>query len=319
MLFGRKQPDEKTVLVLDIENGSVGAALARISKEHAPRLFGEVRKRVRMLPTRDARTLTKEVERALGEVLLHTNEVAARVRQSGELAPVGEVSRSMVFLRAPWVHVDFNNARLPTTAATDEFLHAIQGVYGDTLLQAPLSFHSFGVSTAPILHTMFEEHEPSLIAIIGGEVTELFVTDGGAVRAYATIPLGSHALLRTLKTHSGLSDAEIYSLLRLQGGQNEALRAAAAHFASEFGSIARALLHTEHLRNVFVLGEAPFGTWFAKTLAEGELGEVFTEGGEVRALHPRHIAPYLSAHAGKPDVPLMLASLFADQHMSVYT
>ena len=57
MLFGRKKAPEKTILTLDVEQGSVGSALVRISPNEPPRIFGEFRTH---LPLGDTRRLHPE-------------------------------------------------------------------------------------------------------------------------------------------------------------------------------------------------------------------------------------------------------------------
>ncbi|MBC7836155.1 hypothetical protein H7X87_00035 [Acetobacteraceae bacterium] len=312
-LFGKQPRSGKTILLLDIENGSVGGVFARVSPDHAPKLFGEIRKKIRILPSRDADSLMKEIEKAAHEVLAHASEVAARVRLNESLSSIGKVERGAVFLRSPWAHVDFDDTGTVSTSAVDELLLSMQGLYTDAMGDSPVSFHSFGASTGPILHRIFEATEYSLICIMSAEITELCVTDGENVRGYATLPFGSNTIMRTLKAHNGLSDAEAYSLLRLPFSRSaEALHATCAHMLKEFASAAHALLHHYPSRNVFVVAQEPFAHWLAQTLESEHLQEIFTEGGEVRALSQRHVTPYLAAHAQKPDIPLMLASLFAD-------
>ncbi len=320
VLFPKKQPaGERIVLLLDIENGSVGAGLVRLSPLHAPKLFGEVRKHTRIPKTHDSELLAKEVEKAAGEALAHIQEVAGRVRLHAQLAPLGKIERGAVFLRAPWVHVDFNDAGRPETSAVDTFLDSVKQLGGSILGDLPTSFHSFGVSAGPILHSLFDIEDRSVICMLGGEVTELFVTDSTGVHGYATIPLGTHTVIRTLQTHNGLSEAEVYSLLRLpRSASTETLHTSASHMLGEFMSVLRALLYKDPSKHVFVVGEEPFTEWLAQVLAHKDLGDIFTERGEVRTVGRHHVAPYLAGHAEKPDIPLMLLSLFADARFGAY-
>src|SRR5690349_19059259 len=107
MLFGKK-PDGKTLLVLDIEQGSVGSSLVRLSSSEPPRLFGETRIALKVLPTRDTISLLREVAAGLRTALHHAAQVASRLRNAPEgknsesLKTIGVVSHSTVFLGAPW-------------------------------------------------------------------------------------------------------------------------------------------------------------------------------------------------------------------------
>src|SRR4051812_18412130 len=110
MLFGKKQPEEKTVLILDVENGSVGSALVRLVENQPPKLFGETRIELPVLHTRDSASLMREVSRGLNHALVHAAEVAGRLRNTPmgqarvqeDLQNMGQISHSAVFLSAPW-------------------------------------------------------------------------------------------------------------------------------------------------------------------------------------------------------------------------
>jgi phosphohistidine phosphatase SixA len=81
--------------------------------------------------------------------------------------------------------------------------------------------------------------------------------------------------------------------------------------------VARELLANHAVGEVFVVAHEPYAEWFAQALTHSELENIFTSGGRVRAVRPHHITPYLAAHARKPDLALMLGSLFADYRPSV--
>ncbi len=80
MLFwGKKSPD-KTILILDVENGSVGSALVRLSPDKQPKLFGEARFNTPLGMSRSGEKLSKDIEEAAREALRNASEVAARIR-----------------------------------------------------------------------------------------------------------------------------------------------------------------------------------------------------------------------------------------------
>src|SRR3990167_7759665 len=96
-LFSKKPPT--TALILDIENGSVGSCLVKLAPGQAPQLFGEARTAVPLMDTRSAASLSRAVEHAASESLLHASEVAARLRHhAGALPPVSKV---VIFMAAP--------------------------------------------------------------------------------------------------------------------------------------------------------------------------------------------------------------------------
>ena len=139
---------------------------------------------------------------------------------------------------------------------------------------------------------------------------ELLLLQRGVVVGRATIPGGRHLLLRTLKSHGGLTDAEARSALHLQSAHiEEPLSSAAAHFVRAFKDAARDLLFHASVRSVYIVVEEPLGEWFAKILGGEPLQEVFPEGGVVRALRTHHLQPYIGSHA-RPDLFLMLETLY---------
>lgn len=322
-VFGKPQSREKTILLLDVENGSVGAALARISPRAAPRVFGEKRIRTPLLSTYDANFLIKEIEKAARDACVHASEVAARIRAHTTLSPMGTIARTAVFLHAPWSSLDFEESETPTITATESILESLRPLARTFFSDVPLSFHSFGAATSPIVHSLFETPQYSLVCTASAEVMEFLLVDGDTVWGHATIPMGSHTLLRTLKTHAGLSEAEARSAMRLSlhagiesGVAGEALRAATLYFLEEFAQVVHKLLLHQPLERIYVVAEEPFAQWFAQALADESLEELFPDGGEVRAVEARHLIPHIAAHAPSPDVSLILGSLFADARWS---
>lgn len=316
-LFGGKKGSGQTVLILDIENGSVGSALAHLAHEHSPKLFGEVRVAVPLLHARDAKTLSSYIHKAATDALVHAQEVAARLRAHPGLARLGNPTRAHVFLHAPWSRVEFAESGAPAIAAPEDFLASMRGVSAGTVGDLPLYFHSFGTAAAPILPSLYETYGPVLVCVVSGELVELLIVEGGAVRGYGTIPFGTHTLLRTLRTHGGISEAEARSLLKLPvSSAEEALQASVAHFAHEVSDTARTLLASESAGTVLVVAHEPFSTWFARALTHEAVGALFAEGSTVRTVRPAHVMPYIAAHAQRPDIALMLGSLFADARLS---
>ena len=322
-LFGRKNSGgEKTVAIVDIENGSVGAALVRLSSHDAPKLFGETRILLPLVSTQDVRTLAHETEKALHLALAHISEVASRVRTHEVLASTGEVERVAGFFSVPWasMHLAGGGADFMPQMSS-----ALLDASHDILGGRPLTMHPYGAAAAHGATVLFPQEAPTILCIVSGETAELLVIDRSALKARATIPVGLHTLLRTLMSHGGASAAEARSLLALtpargHAGFAEPLAHAQSHFAREFADVARPLLKTAPIENVLVVAPQGAEEWFARALAQPEhdgLADLFPEGSTVRAMRAGHAQPYLSAHAAKPDLPLMLEALFVDQKLGV--
>ncbi len=322
MLFrGKKSPD-KTILILDVESGSVGSALVRLSPDKQPKLFGETRFTTPLRTSRSGEQLSRAIEEAAHEAVLNASEVAARIRMHDEVAPLGAIDHVAIFMSAPWGRPNLLESRpdfLPkmTEVLTEEVARSFGYV--------PSSFYT-GAGAAAFGTRAAVSKEPCLVCVVTGEVSELMRMDEEGVAAHATIPTGSHALLRTLRTHGGLSEAEARSAARLpfeSTRMREPFAAAGSHFAEQFKDAARELAQPGEVLQVRIIGLEPTAECFARALgrsptgaalAEDSLAELFPQGGEVRALRARHLTPHIAAHAPNPDVMLLLAALFVDSH-----
>jgi hypothetical protein len=300
-MFGKKSSD-KTVLILDIENGSVGSALAKLSPGFAPALFGEHRVAVPVMDTRSAHSLARAIEHAASESLLQASEVSARLRHHAQaLAPVGQV---VIFMAAPWGTPNLAQGRPDFAPAFGELQPRIQSLFGDV----PTTLHAHASAAVHGLRVAYPHEENALLVSVNGEVSELLLLEDARVVGHATAPTGLGTLLRTLKSHAGYSEHEARSALRM-GQRSEASEAAAAHFAIEVKQAARELFAGTGQGSVFVLAQEPSAEWFARSLAHKSLAELFPQGGTVRALRPAHLAPYV-AHSGSLDTHLLLDALY---------
>lgn len=306
-MFGTCAP-QKTVLILDIENGSVGSALVRIKPGQAPALFGEHRIAVPLMDTRSAHTLARAIEHAASESLLHQSEVSARLRHhAGALPPV---SRVVMFMAAPWGTPNLGAGRPDFAPAFGELHPRIRSLFGDV----PTSMHAHASAAVHGLRHAYPHEEQALLVSVNGEVSELLLLHEGRVVGHATVPVGVGAVLRTLKSHAGLSEHEARSILRL-GHQSEATEAAALHFASEFKDAARDLFRGQGEGSVVVLAHEPISEWFARSLARRELADLYPQGGVVRALRPAHLQSFV-AHHGTQDTHLLLNALYTNASLA---
>lgn len=300
-MFG-KRSSNKTVLILDIENGSVGSALVKLAPGQAPALFGEHRVMVPLMDTRSAHSLARAVEHAASEALLHQAQVSARLRHhAGALEPV---SRVVMFMAAPWGTPNLAQGRPDFAPAFGELAPRIQSLFGDV----PTAMHAHASAAVHGLRTAYPHEERALLVSVNGEVTELVLLEDSRVVGHATAPTGLGHVLRTLKSHAGYSEHEARSSLRL-GHQSEASQAAAAHFAGEFKQAAQELFAGQAHGNVFVLAHEPSAEWFARSLAHKSLAELFPHGGTVRAIRFGHLSPFV-AHSGSRDTHILLDALY---------
>lgn len=299
-LFGKKSP-RKSVVLLDIENGSVGSGLVRLNSGEAPHLFGAQRAATPLMDTRSAATLLRSVEHASAESLLHISEVAARLRHANALGPVGKV---VLFLAAPWGVPNLSEGR-PDFSRTllESVAPRIRSLFGDV----PVVTHAHASAAVAGLRALYPHERDALVLSINGEVSELMLLEDGRVVGHATAPVGVHTIVRTLKSHAGMNDAEARSALKL-GVRNEAIEAAEAHFAGEFAYTAQELYGGQGRGSVFVLAHEPAGEWFARALSHNSVAGLFPQGGAVRLIRAGHFGGLVGGSS--PDTHLALAALY---------
>lgn len=298
--------------MLDVENGSVGSALAQLAQYKQPKLFGEMRSHAPLGSRVTGALLSSTIKKAAAEAIRHAGEVAARIRLHPKTAPLGRVDSVFVFLAPPWGKPNLGEGRPDFMPDMSQYLLGeLRTVFEDV----PVSFYTSAGATAFGVRSLFAP-EPCLVCTVTGELSELMRMDGEGVRAHATFPTGSNALLRTLRAHGGLSEHEARSAARLPFGTKhirEPFDAAAGEFAGHFKNTVKELLSPGDILRVRVIAAEPAGEWFARALAADEsLAELFPDGGEVRALRSHHLTEHIEAHAEVPDLLLMLDALFAD-------
>ncbi len=338
--FGGKKKVEETVLVLDIESGSVGSALARISTKHAPKLFADNRVALPVPATLDAHKLLRATEKATQEALLHTATIAGRLRTSAlytgnasqkashtikNIAKAGTVDRAEVFLSPPWS--DFTPAKRGNAWTHEPLLlaqtrKAIEQVFGAILI----TFHPLGSMVAQTTYRLFEQPDETLFATLGGEVLELVLSQEGRLRGRSTLPVGTNTLVRTLQTHGGISLPEARSALHLArfstmsdtlGNHSpyaQPLAAVQQLLLSHINTVSDELLRFSQAGTIIVVAPEPVGELLARGFAsEPALLDIFPHRAQVRALHTHHLTPHLAAHAPNPDLLLILEALAVEK------
>jgi len=315
MLFGGKKDAERTVLILDVESGSVGSALVQLMPDKQPKLSGEMRSHAPLSMNRTGLKLSSDIQNAARDAVRNAAGVAARLRLHPKAAALGRVGSVAVFLSPPWgkpnlasgapdfmqdVAVSARRSRSGVCGYTGVFLYIRRR--GGVWRARP-------VCARAVLGVQY--YRRGLRAYAHGQ---------RGVRAHATIPTGFNSLLRTLRAHGGISEAEARSAARLPFETKhikEPFAAAAAHFAGQFKDAAQELLSPGDVFRVRVIGHEPVGEWFAQAIAMDEsLAELFPEGGEVRAVRSHHVTEHIEAHAENPDLMLMLNALFVDSHFN---
>lgn len=316
-LFGRKKardlPVGRTVLLVDIENGSVGAGLVHALANHQPRLFGGRRELVAPGMRLSGVQLSERIERTLASVLQALSRAASRVRSHRSAAHLGEVSSAVVVMAPPWGRPNLSRGR-------PDFLDSMTATSAREIARSfgyiPTKYFTNAGVVAYGTQALFGP-QPMLLLSISAEVSELMRMDEEGVQAHATIPLGSHALLRTLMSHGGLSEAEARSAARMPFGNprfGEPSTAHAKHYARELADVLRELMRPGEVARVRVVAAEPHGEWIAQALTETDvLHEFFPHGGEIRALRPHHLGEHVVAHGLDQDIALMLGALFVDR------
>jgi hypothetical protein len=316
-MFGKKKDSGLTVALVDIESGSVGAALTRISRDDAPKIFGETRVSIPLSSSRNTVALASEIERATREALAHISGVAARMRSNGIVAEQGEVEHAALFFSPPWAKMHLSGG---TADYMESMRHSVQKEVADVFGYISTTHHPLGTAAAHTSARIVVDGHPFILCIVGREVTELLVVSPQMLLGHSTIPVGLNNVLRTLVSHGGVSHAEARSFLHLAERENhtlyEPLSSAEEHFARQFTDAARELRAGASPTGIVVIAPEPLQGIFAQALTNYEpLSEVFPDGGVVRALRPTHLMPYLAAHAQMPDFALMIEALFVDARL----
>ena len=312
--FSSKKPlTGKTIALFDIENGSIAVALTRFSPTEEPRVFAEKRFPFSIPTQIHADALLQKIEASIEEGATHLSEVAARVRAHPVLGNTGVIEKSIFFLGAPWGKLDSLSGSEQQATAPRALTTSLKAISTRRLGDIPASFHMFSRAATHTISS-FYPNEASALCIISGEMTELIVIAEYKIAEYATFPIGLHTILRTLVSHSGISMEEARSaLILLPSYLLEAIHAAQQHFLEQlFHSLEPLATHVD-IQNLFIIAHEPYGEWFAQTIvASDSIATLFSDGGVVRALRATQFAPFIAAHAPRPDLFILLETLFAN-------
>lgn len=292
-MFGGKKTG-RTVLLLDIESGSVATALLTLSKKEGPQLFAYKRIDAPLESTRSSESIFKTFTKTLEESLITAAEVAARMRMHGR-EDVGTISHIAVFFSAPWGMPDLhNNKKNFADGVVPQVHNALEKFFGSTRA----SYHTSADALAFSART-FDTSSDALIASLRGELLEMLLFNKNAVQAYSTVPVGTRNILRTLKAHGQLTEHEARSMLALlsHAGESEyePLVASGEHIGRAFAEGAELLVPYGRPTTIVVVGERPLADWLTKRIAEEEkLANLFSEHTTVESLKQHYFAAPLA-------------------------
>lgn len=308
-MFGKKKAAAtgakgSTVLVLDVESGSVASALLRLSPSGNPAFLAYERQEMPLSPTVHSAKISLSLEQTLRHSLLYISEVAARMRTHAPELGYGNLSSAVVFLAAPWGVPNLTvRASEYVPGIRDYIKEQIQAAVGNIQVTFYTSADSIAYGSR-----VLGKHEDTIVASLRGELLELLLLNATGPRGYGTVPLGSRSVLRTLQTHGALTTHEARSMLALTQHHDhsyEPLLAAGRHLSGHFADGAALLLPANQATSILVVGERALGDWFAKHIAEDpRVTELFSEDSTVEALHPRHMSSLVEV--GRVNDPFML-------------
>jgi hypothetical protein len=294
MLFGRPKKEEaKTVLIVDIEGGSVAAALARRAADGSLAILNERRLTMPLRPHRSAEALASEAQKLLERLLPEMSALALRF---------GGASSVDVFLSPPWGKPNLESG---TPDFVPHMQESVRRHLSPYFAHTP-QFHTSAGAALGGLRAAVPAESDYLLCIVTGEMTELLHLHDGAVVGRASMPHGVNLPLRTLHSHAGMSGAEARSALKL-GHPAEPLAAATESYAHELFATGRDLFDTRAPKRVWVVSS--LGDYFARALSHHTLNDLFHQGGVVSALRPGHAAHLIPGASGR-DLFLILETLF---------
>ena len=314
-MFGNKKVTGNTVLILDIESGSVATALVDLAKQ-VPHIVSYQRQQLPLSQSRSGGDISRALEQTLSLSLRHSAEVAARMRVHAPEQGMGQVAKTIVFLAAPWGSPNLIVGGPQYAPGIRQYVkESVEAAFGDL----PVSFYT---AADAVLYgsRKLGKHTDTIAVSLRGEMLELLLLNEGATQGYSTVPLGSRSILRTLQTHGAMSEHEARSLLNLtkhkDDWQYEPLLAAGRHLSDSFADGVELLLPAGTASNLVVVGEQPLGEWFAKHIADNpRLANLFSEESTVEALLPFQLKGHIEQGTVHDPFVLLETLLVGDKHI----
>ena len=313
-MFGKKKATGNTVLILDIESGSVATALVDLSKQ-VPQIVSYQRQQLPLTQSRSGSDIIRALEKTLAHSLQHASEVAARMRVHAPEQGLGKVAKAVVFLAAPWGSPNL-------TSGVSQYVPGIRQHIKDsvetTLGDLPVSFYT--AADALLYGSRKLDKQVDTIAVsLRGEILELLLLNELGVGGYSTVPVGSRSIVRTLQTHGAMSEHEAKSLLTLTKHKDdwyyEPLLAAGRHLSDSVAEGIELLLPAGNASSLVVVGEQPLAEWFAKNIADNpRVSNLFSEESTVEALLPFQLKGHIEQGTVHDPFILLETLLVGDNH-----
>ena len=314
-MFGSKKAAGNTVLILDIESGSVATALVDLSKQ-VPQIVSYRRQQLPLTQSRSGSDISRALEQTLGLSLRHSAEVAARMRIHAPTQGLGQVAKVVVFLAAPWGSPNLVAGTPQYVPGIRQYIkESVQAAFGDL----PVSFYTAADAVLFGSRTL-GKHIDTIAVSLRGEMLELLLLNESGTSAYGTVPIGSRSILRTLQTHGAMSEHEARSILTLhthkEDWQYEPLLAAGRHLSDSFADGVELLLPAGIASSLVIVGEQPLGEWFAQNIADNpRVSGLFSEESTVEALLPFHIKDHVEQGTVQDPFILLETLLVGDKHI----
>ncbi len=309
-LFRKDKVENEIVLIVDVENGSVGAALAYIpvkdqsgTAQDKPVFLAGSRVHLPVPQRLSGATLLVEIKDALYIALQNIRETTYP-------------ARAVVFFSPPWSTLRQGKHGLEWDH-NDDVISAVSAAVSESFDTIPISFQALGTAASSVVGDLFPDKQGMLLCTVTGEVTELIPVHDSVPYGRVTIPIGTNTLLRTLRAHTDMSDAEVRSSLRLMQHESspihsalaEPLAATSAHFVKQYIDAVFDLAPHYLPSDVLVIAQEPSAMWFARMLAQSDnaaFPNLFPQGGTVRPLRNSRLAQHVISRSPTADAIMML-------------
>jgi hypothetical protein len=260
-----------------------------------PQIISYQRQHMPLTQTRSGSAITTALEQTLEHSLRHAAEVAARMRVHAPEHHLGDISKTVVFLAAPWGMPNLTTGGPQYMPGIRQYIkESLEASFGDI----PVSFYT---SADAIVYNSraLGKHVDSLAVSLRGEMLELLLMGESGPKGYSTVPVGSRSIVRTLQSHGTLTEHEARSMVALTKHNNdlyyEPLIAAGRELSDRFADGVELLIPAGSATSVITIGEHPTGEWFAKAIAENpRVADLFTEESTVEALLPHHLHDHIA-------------------------
>lgn len=178
----------------------------------------------------------------------------------------------------------------------EEVVRKTEALILRTLHPRRVSFHSFSLSAAAALQTLYPEVPDFLVLDVSGEQTEVAVVKEGVLLETITFPFGRNHFIRRLARNTGAPAASVSSFFKLYGegrgegplfeaGEKSASRAGSEwlnHFERAVSAFSAELFLPP---TVFVTVDEDIRSFIAKLVRQVDVGTITPGGRPFRPVH----------------------------------